>query len=118
MDFDGYAIGGVSVGEPEVEMYKAAEATVPHLPEHKVRYAMGLGQPHQMVELVARGVDIFDCVLPTRVARHATGLHPHRHAEFARRAVPDGPRAARFGLRLLCLSKLYARLYSPSIQSG
>jgi queuine tRNA-ribosyltransferase len=72
MDFDGYAIGGVSVGEPEVEMYKAAEATVPHLPEHKVRYAMGLGQPHQMVELVARGVDIFDCVLPTRVARHAT----------------------------------------------
>jgi len=72
MDFDGYAIGGVSVGEPEVEMYKAAEATVPHLPENKVRYAMGLGQPHQLVELVARGVDIFDCVLPTRVARHAT----------------------------------------------
>ena len=72
MDFDGYAIGGVSVGEPEAEMYKAANATVPHLPEDKVRYAMGLGQPHQMVELVARGVDIFDCVLPTRVARHAT----------------------------------------------
>ena len=72
MDFDGYAIGGVSVGEPEEEMYKTAEVTAPHLPEHKVRYAMGLGQPHQMVELVARGVDIFDCVLPTRVARHAT----------------------------------------------
>jgi queuine tRNA-ribosyltransferase len=72
MDFDGYAIGGVSVGEPEEEMYKTAEVTVPHLPEHKVRYAMGLGQPHQLVELVARGVDIFDCVLPTRVARHAT----------------------------------------------
>ncbi len=72
MDFDGFAIGGVSVGEPEVEMYKAADHTVPHLPENKVRYAMGLGQPHQLVELVARGVDIFDCVLPTRVARHAT----------------------------------------------
>jgi queuine tRNA-ribosyltransferase len=72
MDFDGYAIGGVSVGEPEEEMYKTAEVTVPHLPHGKVRYAMGLGQPHQMVELVARGVDIFDCVLPTRVARHAT----------------------------------------------
>jgi queuine tRNA-ribosyltransferase len=72
MDFDGYAIGGVSVGEPEEEMYKTAEVTVPHLPENKVRYAMGLGQPHQLVELVARGVDIFDCVLPTRVARHAT----------------------------------------------
>ena len=72
MGFDGYAIGGVSVGEPEEEMYKAIDSTVPHLPEHKVRYAMGLGQPHQLVELVARGVDIFDCVLPTRVARHAT----------------------------------------------
>jgi len=72
MDFDGYAIGGVSVGEPEEEMYKAIDSTVPHLPAQKVRYAMGLGQPHQLVELVARGVDIFDCVLPTRVARHAT----------------------------------------------
>jgi queuine tRNA-ribosyltransferase len=72
MDFDGFAIGGVSVGEPEEEMYKAVEYSVPYLPENKVRYAMGLGQPHQMVELVARGVDIFDCVLPTRVARHAT----------------------------------------------
>ena len=72
MDFDGYAIGGVSVGEPEQEMYKAIDSTAPHLPENKVRYAMGLGQPHQLVELVARGVDIFDCVLPTRVARHAT----------------------------------------------
>jgi queuine tRNA-ribosyltransferase len=72
MDFDGYAIGGVSVGEPEKEMYAAIDSTIPFLPEQKVRYAMGLGQPHQMVELVARGVDIFDCVLPTRVARHAT----------------------------------------------
>ncbi len=70
--FDGYAIGGVSVGEPENEMYMAIEATVPHLPKPQVRYAMGLGQPHQLVEMVARGVDIFDCVLPTRVARHAT----------------------------------------------
>jgi queuine tRNA-ribosyltransferase len=72
MGFDGYAIGGVSVGEPEEEMYRAVESTAPYLPKEKVRYAMGLGQPHQMVELVARGVDIFDCVLPTRVARHAT----------------------------------------------
>lgn len=70
--FDGYAIGGVSVGEPEPEMYAAVEASIPYLPTDKVRYAMGLGQPHQLVELVARGVDIFDCVLPTRVARHAT----------------------------------------------
>ena len=72
MDFDGYAIGGVSVGEPEPEMMQAIEMTVPHLPTHKARYAMGLGTPAQMLELVARGVDMFDCVLPTRVARNGT----------------------------------------------
>ncbi|MEM1059430.1 MAG: tRNA guanosine(34) transglycosylase Tgt [Verrucomicrobiota bacterium] len=70
--FDGYAIGGVSVGEPEVEMYRAADHTCPVLPPGQVRYVMGLGQPNQLVELVARGVDIFDCVLPTRAARHGT----------------------------------------------
>ena len=72
MDFDGYAIGGVSVGEPEPEMMQAIEMSVPHLPEHKARYAMGLGTPAQMLELIARGVDMFDCVLPTRVARNGT----------------------------------------------
>ncbi len=72
MDFDGYAIGGVSVGEPEPEMLQAIEFTVPHLPQNKARYAMGLGTPAQMIELVARGVDMFDCVLPTRVARNGT----------------------------------------------
>ena len=74
MDFDGYAIGGVSVGEPEPEMMKAVEISEPHLPAHKARYAMGLGTPAQMVELVARGVDMFDCVLPTRVARNGTAF--------------------------------------------
>lgn len=72
MDFPGYAIGGVSVGEPEPEMMKAVEATEPWLPAGKPRYTMGLGQPHQIVKLVARGVDMFDCVLPTRVARNGT----------------------------------------------
>jgi len=74
MRFDGYAIGGVSVGEPEPEMMKAVEFTVPFLPEDQPRYAMGLGTPAQMVELVARGVDMFDCVLPTRVARNGTAF--------------------------------------------
>jgi queuine tRNA-ribosyltransferase len=74
MDFDGYAIGGVSVGEPEAEMFKAVEATAPHLPAHQARYAMGLGTPAQMLELIARGVDMFDCVLPTRVARNGTAF--------------------------------------------
>jgi queuine tRNA-ribosyltransferase len=74
MDFDGYAIGGVSVGEPEPEMMKAVEFAEPFLPANKPRYAMGLGTPAQMVELVARGVDMFDCVLPTRVARNGTAF--------------------------------------------
>lgn len=74
MEFDGYAIGGVSVGEPEPEMLQAVELTEPHLPMHKARYAMGLGTPAQMVELIARGVDMFDCVLPTRVARNGTAF--------------------------------------------
>ena len=74
MDFPGYAIGGVSVGEPEEEMYRAVEACVPFLPEEKPRYVMGLGVPHQMAQCVARGIDMFDCVLPTRIARHGTAV--------------------------------------------
>jgi queuine tRNA-ribosyltransferase len=74
MDFDGYAIGGVSVGEPEPEMMRAVEMTESLLPAHKPRYAMGLGTPAQLVELIARGVDMFDCVLPTRVARNGTAF--------------------------------------------
>ncbi len=74
MNFDGYAIGGVSVGEPEPEIFKAVERTEPFLPADLPRYAMGLGTPAQLVELVARGIDMFDCVLPTRVARNGTAF--------------------------------------------
>lgn len=74
MDFDGYAIGGVSVGEPEPEMLLAIDITEPFLPLEKPRYAMGLGTPAQIVELVARGIDMFDCVLPTRIARNGTAF--------------------------------------------
>jgi queuine tRNA-ribosyltransferase len=74
LKFDGYAIGGVSVGEPEPEMMRAVEMTEPFLPADQPRYAMGLGTPAQLVELVARGVDMFDCVLPTRVARNGTAF--------------------------------------------
>lgn len=70
--FDGYAVGGVSVGEPEPEMFAAVENAVPFLPHDKPRYAMGLGTPPQMIEMVARGIDMFDCVLPTRLARNGT----------------------------------------------
>lgn len=88
MDFPGYAIGGVSVGEPEPEMMLAVERTEPCLPENKPRYAMGLGTPPQLVELVARGIDMFDCVLPTRIARNGTAFTEHgtinvKNAPFA-----------------------------------
>lgn len=70
LDFDGYAIGGVSVGEPEEEMFRAINNAEPFLPEDKPRYAMGLGTPPQILEMIGRGVDLFDCVHPTRCARH------------------------------------------------
>jgi queuine tRNA-ribosyltransferase len=79
MGFDGYAIGGLSVGEPQRETLRTVELTVPLLPAELPRYAMGLGTPPQIVELVARGMDLFDCVLPTRVGRNG--------AAFTRRGV-------------------------------
>ena len=72
--FDGYAVGGVSVGETEAEMMAAVEHAEPWLPQDRPRYAMGLGTPPQMVEMVARGIDMFDCVLPTRLARNGTAF--------------------------------------------
>ena len=74
LDFAGYAIGGVSVGEPEEEMMRAVERAEPFLPGNKPRYAMGLGTPPQLMELIARGMDMFDCVLPTRLARNGTAF--------------------------------------------
>ncbi len=74
LGFDGYAIGGVSVGEPEHEMFRAIENAAPFLPADKPRYAMGLGTPPQILEIIARGVDLFDCVMPTRVARHGVAF--------------------------------------------
>ena len=74
LDLDGYAIGGISVGEPEFEMLRAIDNACPFLPEGKPRYAMGLGTPPQMLEMIARGVDMFDCVMPTRVARHGVAF--------------------------------------------
>lgn len=71
MDFDGYAIGGVANDhETKEEMYKAIDYSIPYLPKDKVRYLMGVGEPIDIIEGVIRGIDIFDCVLPTRLARH------------------------------------------------
>ncbi|MCS7049668.1 MAG: queuine tRNA-ribosyltransferase family protein, partial [Verrucomicrobiae bacterium] len=72
MEFDGYAVGGVSVGEPFPEMMAQVEASVAHLPVEQPRYVMGVGTPPQIMQMIARGVDLFDCVLPTRVARNGT----------------------------------------------
>jgi len=91
--FDGYAIGGVSVGEPEEAMYQAVDASVPYLPEDAPRYVMGLGVMHQMAECVARGVDMFDCVIPTRIARHGTAITRHGNVAIkaAKWACDQGP---------------------------
>lgn len=72
LDFDGYAIGGLSVGEPREDMLSSVGIVAPILPATKPRYAMGLGQPDQLLDLIAYGIDMFDCVLPTRVARNGT----------------------------------------------
>jgi len=96
MGWDGYAVGGVSVGEPEPEMMAAVESSVPYLPENAPRYAMGLGTPPQLVEMVAGGVDMFDCVLPTRLARHGTAFTRNgtihlKNAGFSRLEEPIEP---------------------------
>ena len=76
LDLPGYAVGGVSVGEPEPEMLKQVGATTPYLPADKPRYTMGLGTPPQILKMVALGVDMFDCVMPTRVARNGLVFTP------------------------------------------
>ncbi len=91
--FDGYAVGGVSVGESEKEMMRAVENSEPFLPSDKPRYTMGLGTPPQMVEMIARGIDMFDCVLPTRLARNGTaftetGTINLKNSPFARDTGP------------------------------
>ena len=93
LPFDGFAVGGVSVGEPEETMYAAVEASVPFLPEDKPRYVMGLGVLSQMTECVARGIDMFDCVIPTRVARHGTAITRHGNVAIkaAKWARDPGP---------------------------
>ena len=74
MNFDGYSIGGTSVGEDKKTMYKMVEMSTKHLPKDKVRYLMGVGDPIDIIENVIRGIDIFDCVSPTRLARHGHAL--------------------------------------------
>jgi queuine tRNA-ribosyltransferase len=89
LDFPGYAVGGLSVGEPKPLMYEVLEFTTPLLPQEKPRYLMGVGSPDDLFEGVERGIDMFDCVLPTRIARNGTcmtsvGKVVIRNATYAR----------------------------------
>ncbi len=77
LDFDGYSIGGTSVGEDKPTMYKMIDDAIRYLPTDKPRYLMGVGEPIDLLEGVERGVDMFDCVLPTRIARHANAFTHH-----------------------------------------
>jgi queuine tRNA-ribosyltransferase len=93
LDFDGYAIGGLSVGEHRAPMFEATSQAASYLPEHKARYFMGIGDPEGVLEVIARGVDMFDCVLPTRTARTGSALTWEgrlnlRNARFARDPRP------------------------------
>ncbi|MDE1921372.1 MAG: tRNA guanosine(34) transglycosylase Tgt [Candidatus Omnitrophica bacterium] len=93
LDFDAYAVGGVSVGEPVKEMFEALGWVLPHLPENKPRYFMGIGLPDQIVRAVGMGVDMFDCSVPTRYGRHGsaftqTGKLNIRNSEFTKDLRP------------------------------
>ncbi|MBQ5762108.1 MAG: tRNA guanosine(34) transglycosylase Tgt [Clostridia bacterium] len=96
MDFPGYAIGGLSVGEPSDIMYRVLEATVPELPANKARYLMGVGSPDYLIEGAIRGIDMFDCVLPTRIGRNGTAMTSQgkvivRDAKYAHDFSPLDP---------------------------
>ncbi len=95
-DLPGYAIGGLSVGEPKAIMDEVLEYTVPHLPEHKPRYLMGVGSPDALIDGAIRGIDMFDCVLPTRIARNGTCMTSQgrlviRNAKFKEDFTPLDP---------------------------
>ncbi|MFC1805417.1 tRNA guanosine(34) transglycosylase Tgt [Planctomycetota bacterium] len=92
MDFPGYAVGGVSVGEGDDLMYQALDATLPHLPAAKPRYLMGVGTPLNLVESIGRGVDMFDCVMPTRNARGACAFTSRGKVRLRNRKHRDDPR--------------------------
>lgn len=96
LDLPGYAVGGLSVGEPKEIMYEVLEHTVPLLPRDKPRYLMGVGSPDALIEGVMRGIDMFDCVLPTRIARNGTAMTRFgklvvRNANVARDFTPIDP---------------------------
>ncbi len=96
MDLDGYAIGGLAVGEPAEDMYRIISAVEPYMPAAKPRYLMGVGTPGNIIEAVSRGVDLFDCVMPSRNARHGhlntwSGIRNIMNAKYAEDDQPIDP---------------------------
>jgi queuine tRNA-ribosyltransferase len=118
LGFPGYAIGGLSVGEPRALTRQMVEATLPHLPEEKPRYLMGVGTPEEIVEYAALGVDMMDCVLPTRAARHGLLYTSEGRVAIknARYAADDGPPDPRCSCRVCArYSRAYLRhLYASN----
>ena len=92
LDLDGYAIGGLAVGEPTEEMYRIIEAVEPHMPKNKIRYLMGVGTPENILEAVHRGVDLFDCVMPSRNARHGHIFTWQGHRNLINNKYAEDPR--------------------------
>jgi queuine tRNA-ribosyltransferase len=93
LDLDGYAIGGLAVGEPKEDMYRIISAVEPFMPKDKIRYLMGVGTPGNIIEGVSRGVDLFDCVMPSRNARHGhlftwNGIINMNNAKYATDDTP------------------------------
>ena len=112
LELPGYAIGGLSVGESKAEMYATLEVTAPLLPDAKPRYLMGVGAPEDLLEGVARGIDLFDCVLPTRLARNAAlftrqGRINLRNARFKRDPGPPESRCGCYTCRHFSLAYLH-----------
>ncbi len=111
MDLKGYAIGGLAVGESKAEMYRALDETLPCLPADRPRYLMGVGEPDDLAEGIMRGIDIFDCVIPTRLARHGAafthgGRINLRNARFKRDEAPLDARLDNYASRF---SRAYLR---------
>ena len=100
MDFPGYAVGGLSVGETPEEMYRVLDETVAALPADRPRYLMGVGRPQDLLEAIRRGIDLFDCVLPTRNGRNAMAFTDAGHDPPAESAIRRRSAAAGRGLPL------------------
>jgi len=114
----GYAIGGLSVGEPSDVMYEIVSRTTPVLPADQPRYLMGTGTPEDLVESVARGIDLFDCVLPTRNARNGQLFTSAGRINIKNARYAEDESTARSPLRLLYLPDLLPGLFTASVQAN